>query len=201
MSNKMTLTKLIMLIVAYAIKRQVRKAGALNDGLKKTHIDFEEIIQATIKELERANEKLDEKSTARLRTPTALAEQKVRWVIKFIRDNYTADISREGLAAAVEMSPDHLSRMFNRINGMRIGEYVNQLRLEDAARRLRDSDASVIFIAMEVGYESLRHFNRVFNKIYGMTPSQYRSKTNKYYRTISVRTADGWTNPPLSRYL
>ncbi len=107
-------------------------------------------------------------------TVGASAEEKVARVVEFIAENFTADISREGLAAAVDLSPDHLSRAFNRVTGKRIDEHINELRIEEAKRRLRETDETVISIAMGVGFESVRTFNKVFAKLAGMPPTRWR---------------------------
>mgnify|MGYP001175553632 CR=1 FL=1 len=107
-------------------------------------------------------------------TVGASAEEKVARVVEFIAENFTADISREGLAAAVDLSPDHLSRAFNKVTGRRIDEHINELRIEEAKRRLRETDETVISIAMGVGFESVRTFNKVFAKIAGMPPTRWR---------------------------
>ncbi len=128
--------------------------------------------------LARSNERLYSRLKKSGRTgeplPNPEIEEKIGIVTEFIRENYTADISREGLAAAVDMSPDYLSRMFNRVTGKRLDEYINELRAAEAAKRLIESDETVLSIAMDTGFESLRHFNRVFNKIYSMNPTEYR---------------------------
>lgn len=118
--------------------------------------------------------KLREAGKSSDRPPGPDIEDKIRIVTDFIRENYTADLSREGLASAVNMSADYLSRMFNRVTGMRLDEYINELRAADAAKRLAETDDTIIAIAMETGFESLRHFNRVFNKTYRMNPTDYR---------------------------
>ncbi len=107
-------------------------------------------------------------------TVGASAEEKVVRVLEFIAENFSADISREGLAAAVDLSPDHLSRAFNKVTGKRIDEHINELRIEEAKRRLRETDETVISIAMGVGFESVRTFNKVFAKIAGMSPTRWR---------------------------
>ncbi len=105
---------------------------------------------------------------------SASAEEKVAHVEEFIRENYTSDLSREGLAAAVGLSSDHLSRAFNKVTGKRIDEYINELRVEEARRRLRETEETIISIAFDVGFENVRTFNKVFGKIAGMTPSEWR---------------------------
>jgi AraC-like DNA-binding protein len=53
-------------------------------------------------------------------------------------------------------------------------DYLKDYRLAMAARLLSASDASILEIAEDVGFESLSYFNRAFKKRYGMTPTQYR---------------------------
>jgi len=114
----------------------------------------------------------DEKKTV----ITAGTEQKLDRVIQFLRENYTSDISREGLAGAIGMSSDHMSRMFKAYTGKKINEYINQLRVESAAEKLRGTDDKVIDIAFAVGFESLATFNRAFQSVMNESPSQYKKK-------------------------
>ncbi len=106
------------------------------------------------------------------------AEEKVMEARAFIDENFSSDLSREGLAAAVGMHPDHLSRAFNRVMGKKIAEYLHDLRVEKAKNLLTHTSDTVMRIAMECGFEDVRTFNRVFREIAGTTPSEYR-KTAK----------------------
>lgn len=101
-------------------------------------------------------------------------EKKLERVIEFIKENYTSSISREGIASAVDMSPDHLSRSFKRHTGKRIDSYINELRIMEAKRQLLETDKTVIRIAFDTGFESISPFNRVFLDIEGMSPTKYR---------------------------
>lgn len=107
---------------------------------------------------------------------TESAEEKLRRVIDFIREHYASDLSREGLAAAVDLNPSYLGRLFVSFTGEKIGEYVNRLRIEEAKRRLAARDARVIDIALSVGFESLSTFNRAFKRVTGTTPTEYQKR-------------------------
>ncbi|MCP4131968.1 MAG: helix-turn-helix domain-containing protein [bacterium] len=111
------------------------------------------------------------------KTITDSTKIKIERVKEFLRENYREDISREGLAAAVDISPDHLGRIFKQDTGEKIAEFINTLRVEEAAQRLRKTDILVIEIAFEIGFESLRTFNKVFRDRMNMTPSEYRKRT------------------------
>ncbi len=101
-------------------------------------------------------------------------EQKVHKAIEYIKKNYTSDVSREGLAASLNINPDHLGKAFKSITGEKIGDYINRLRVEDAAKKLAESKEKIIDIAYAVGFESLSTFNRAFVKIMGISPQEYR---------------------------
>jgi len=109
-------------------------------------------------------------------TVTSTTERKLERVMEFIKENFTFNISREGLAAAVDMSPDHLSRSFGKYTGRRIDAYINELRIEEAKRQLAATDKTVIRIAFDTGFETIRSFNRVFSEAEGMSPTKYREE-------------------------
>jgi YesN/AraC family two-component response regulator len=131
--------------------------------------------------LQRNNERLYEKLQAKVgavksNEVSELSKEKIEEIKVFIEENYDSDITRDGLAKAVNMNPDHLGKVFNQHLGMKIGDYVNKLRIEEAARRLRETKDEVIVIAYDVGFESLRTFNRVFGNVMEMTPAKYRAE-------------------------
>ncbi len=106
---------------------------------------------------------------------TDTSEEKLKRVIDFIDENFTSDISREGLAAAVGLNPNYMGSLFKTYTGKSINEYINNLRIDDAIRQLDSENSRIIDIAFSVGYESLVTFNRVFKKVTGKTPSEYKN--------------------------
>ena len=96
--------------------------------------------------------------------------------IAFLNENYSCDISREGIAESVGMHHDYLGKVFKEYTGMRIHEYVNVLRIWSASEMLQKQDQSVADIAYAVGFESLSTFYRVFQKIMGESPGNYRER-------------------------
>ena len=119
---------------------------------------------------------LEEKKKSR-RGVSDLSEERIKIIIEFINDNYDTDLNRENLANAVDMNPDHLSRVFNQYTGKKIIEYVNTIRIEKAKKKLINSPYSIIDIAFSVGFDSLRTFYRYFVNETGITPSEYRANS------------------------
>ncbi len=101
-------------------------------------------------------------------------EAKVKKAMDYIEKNYTSDISREGLAASLDINPDHLGKAFKAVTGEKISDFINRLRIRDAAGKLVDTNDKIIDIAFSVGYESLSTFNRAFLKEMNTTPQAFR---------------------------
>jgi AraC-like DNA-binding protein len=75
------------------------------------------------------------------------------------------------------ISARHASRLFQNELGRTFREHVALLRLERAKALLRETEMSVIDVAGETGWSSLAHFNSVFRRRVGTTPSQFRSRS------------------------
>ena len=82
------------------------------------------------------------------------------------------------IADRVEFSESHFMRYFKENMGSSFVDYLREYRLTMAARLLVASDATILSIAEEVGFDNLSYFNRAFKKHYGVTPSQYRRLTS-----------------------
>ncbi len=114
------------------------------------------------------------KDLSKDRLVTEASKEKLERVIDFIDKNFTHDISREGLAAAVDMSPSYMGTQFKTYKGITISGYINKRRIDEAISLLQQGSMKIIDIAFSVGFENIVNFNRVFKKITGKTPSEYR---------------------------
>lgn len=146
------------------------KVRTMEKTLADLYATLEDKVKARIEE--RVKEYQGYKDTNKSLTETT--RTKIETVKEFLHANYFEDISRESLASAVDMSPDHLGRTFKQYVGEKLSDYLNKIRIKEAAKRLRESDEKVIGVAFDVGFESLRSFNNVFRKIMRMSPSDYR---------------------------
>lgn len=99
----------------------------------------------------------------------------IQRVIEYLHLNYSQKISLSKLAKLAALSDAYLSRDFKAEVGMTITQYIAHLRCEQAAQLLRDSDTPIQDISSFVGYTDNNYFVKVFKKMYGATPSGYRS--------------------------
>lgn len=91
-----------------------------------------------------------------------------------------ASLSRRELAVAVEMPERAVAAMIRQERGQSVVEYITGWRLRHACRLLTESmDMPVTAIAEQLGFGTLRSFQRNFRDAYGLTPSEYRSKAQK----------------------
>jgi AraC-like DNA-binding protein len=117
--------------------------------------------------------------------------------LDYIRSNYMVDFSIDDLANLCHMSTTHFRRVFNSIMQTNPLEYVNQIRITNAAVLLRTTEMSILSISEEVGFQSVSSFNRHFMKVYDMTPMAFR-KEMSYIRNQEIFTYTGWKVPPAS---
>ncbi len=93
---------------------------------------------------------------------------------KFIEEHHTEDLSLSQVAQAVHTSIFYFCKLFKKVTGINFTEYVSRTRAEKAKNLLLNPNLRVSEIAYEVGFQSLTHFNRVFKKIVGESPTEYR---------------------------
>jgi AraC-like DNA-binding protein len=144
--------------------RTLREKESLEDELKRRMAELDEARQYMVTAgKSRSSEEI---------SPSIV--KKLEEALAYINDNYRSDISREGLAAKLDLHPDNFGRFFKIYTGRKTGDLINELRIRDAAELLISSDKNILEIALEVGFESLRTFNRAFLTVYGIQPSEFR---------------------------
>jgi len=93
---------------------------------------------------------------------------------KFIEEHSNEELSLKRVARAVNIGGNYLSEKFKNVTGVNFVEYVARLRFEKACDLLENADRRISEIAFAVGFQSLSQFNRVFKKLSGRSPTQYR---------------------------
>jgi AraC-like DNA-binding protein len=98
---------------------------------------------------------------------------------KFIEEHHSEDLSLGQVAQAVHTSLFYFCKLFKKVTGLNFTEFVSRTRVEKSKNLLLNPNLRVSEIAYEVGFQSLTHFNRVFKKIVGESPTEYRSHLPK----------------------
>ena len=103
-----------------------------------------------------------------------------RRVMEYCMDNYKQGISLDSLSDILGYSKSYISHVFNLNTQMSLTTFVNWLRISEACDLLGNGTKSITDIAHEVGFGSLRAFNRTFFKYMSQSPSDYRENGLKY---------------------
>ena len=95
-------------------------------------------------------------------------------IMKCINENLQdPDFNVEKLTEKVGISRAQLHRKMKEITGISTGDFIRNLRLEQAARLIRENKINVTQVAYAVGFNNQTHFSTVFKKHFGMTPTEY----------------------------
>ena len=97
-------------------------------------------------------------------------------IISYISNHFQEPLTLDKVARELHFNKYYVSRTFSGRLHCSFHEYINRLRLDYAARLLRETDRSITEIWQEAGFESQKTFNRTFLSCYGTTPSGYRAK-------------------------
>lgn len=95
---------------------------------------------------------------------------------EYLAEHYQETISLEDAAAICHMSLYYFAHSFKRATGTTFLNYLNGYRLEQVKHRVTETDDSFTTIAMQCGFPSIRTFNRCFQKLYKLTPTEARRR-------------------------
>lgn len=108
-------------------------------------------------------------------TDGKLLERIVKVVNMHLSD---ADFGVDELCLEVGVSRSQLHRKMKELTGIGAGEFVRNIRLEQAARMLKETEMNVSQVAYAVGFSNLGHFSKIFRTHFGIYPSEYSAKSD-----------------------
>lgn len=156
-----------------AVRKQLSVAGKINWSAKAAAMDlfnFESELLGLIEEIF-----YDLENDKRL-----LHERKIiQSVLNYIEKNYQNGVTLEEAAAHVHLSPFYLSKLFKKELKVNFVSYVTERKIEKAKELLENTDLPILNIALELNYKEANYFSKVFRKVTGMSPSEYRKKKKK----------------------
>ena len=95
---------------------------------------------------------------------------------EYIQEHQTENLRLGHVAKAVNTSTFYFCKMFKKATGINFTDYLSRVRIEKSKNLLLNPNLRVSEIAFEVGFQSLTHFNRVFKRILGQSPTEYRAQ-------------------------
>jgi len=97
-------------------------------------------------------------------------------VIELMHEQFADPLTSEQLAEEVGLSVSQFERQFRRVMGSSPHKYLLRVRIEHAARRLKETSDSVTTIALACGFYDHAHFSRTFRRLMKVSPREYRTK-------------------------
>jgi AraC family transcriptional regulator len=104
-----------------------------------------------------------------------LSQRQLLQVLDYINEHLDRDIKLADLAQLVDISQFHFSHLFKQSIGTSPYQYLIQQRIERAKQFLKQTDRSIMDIALECGFNSHSHLSKQFRQLTGMTPKTYRA--------------------------
>lgn len=98
---------------------------------------------------------------------------------QFIQEHQADELSLGDVAKAVNASTFYFCKLFKKSTGLNFTEYLSRVRIEKARNLLLNPNLRISEVAFASGFQSLTHFNRIFRRIAGESPTQYRKKLPK----------------------
>lgn len=124
-----------------------------------------------------------------LQTLAKCGDQEIQYdqasaIVTYINQKYAAIENIDQIASEFYISKYHLCRVFKRAMGLTVIEYLNQVRLKNAAQLLTETEKDIAEIAEQCGYHSVAYFSNLFKKSVGFAPTEYRKQTVRaiYYK-------------------
>ena len=114
----------------------------------------------------RASEKAEQIRTPHRATTT---------LIDHLRCHYTEPLSLTELSRRLNYTPQYISSLFHKDTGMSLQEFLQRMRIEEACRLIEQGEQQMSRVAQKVGYGDVKHFARVFRRIKGVSPREFRS--------------------------
>lgn len=93
---------------------------------------------------------------------------------KYVINNYSQPLTMEKVSSLFYMNRSYCSTLFNEKVGISFSDYVNKDRIERAKELLKNTEYPIFKIAKRIGYDNTKYFFRIFKKITGYTPDEYR---------------------------
>jgi two-component system response regulator YesN len=111
--------------------------------------------------------------------PGIHANENIKRVVNYVNNHYAQEISLQSISELFNINPNYLSQLFKREIGITFSEYLTKLRISYASELLADTNLSISHISQKAGYNDYFYFTKVFKKITGETPNQYRHRSVK----------------------
>src|SRR5262249_53541964 len=118
---------------------------------------------------------------SRRRYQGGLGAPRLRKIQELVRANIEGELTLYEMSQSVGLSTSHFSQMFRQSTGESPHQFVLRQRVERAKEMLQAAEIPVLDVAVACGFKTQQHFARVFRRVCGVSPTEYR------YEFLSTR--------------
>ncbi|WP_100405262.1 response regulator transcription factor [Bacillus solitudinis] len=138
-------------------------------SLEDLPISFKSLQKAAVDQNFRAIHRLNNLDDAR----------RMQDIVSYVDMYFMEELSLEKLSNRFFLSREHISRKFKQETGMTLSKYIMKLRIDQAKHRLIETDECIYSISLMLGYQDEKYFSKLFKKVVGLTPFEYRNCEKK----------------------
>ena len=106
------------------------------------------------------------------------AWEAIQKTLDYMEEHYEEELTIEQLSTIAHLSRSYYQRLFYRLTGYTVSEYLRSVRLKMAAGLLKADNGKIMDIAMQCGFSSHSTLTRAFRQCYGMSPAEYRASSD-----------------------
>lgn len=138
--------------------------------IERTSLNEDKLVKMKKHELKGMDEIREKIEKSQIRQ-----DSRIQIVVDHMVLHPTEQYTTEWMCEMAELSESQFRKLFKNQTGKSPGDFLRDIRITAAARKLLVSNETVSNIAYEVGYEDPNYFVRIFKKAFGLTPNQYRN--------------------------
>ncbi len=160
----------VIIMTGWSSQEWAERAADLGvSGYLKKPLDIDQ-LKARLTDLLQANDQ----APASASLPTGSLSPAIKKALSYLHQNGARQLTLGEIAAAADVTPAHLCRLFRQEVGRTPMAYLTELRIERAKLLLRDGARPVSRVASQLGFTNPHHFSRVFKAHTGSAPARFR---------------------------
>lgn len=171
-------------------RHKLHLTGALNikvrelldtmfDELVHKRVGFKQVIKAYLVELLVTLNRVFEQQEKEEKLGGHLSDFKKQAIwsaVKYIEENYKENFRLAEIAARAHLHPNYFCEVFKKMMGKTVIEYRNEMRIRESRYLLRSPSFNVTSVSLEVGFNDLTYFERIFKRYVGLSPRDYKAR-------------------------
>ena len=155
-----------------SLKRLTKKSGVILGGEQLIKIYLEELLIFLIRDIAKEGE------IAVFPTKESMENHLISGAKKFIYDNTDGIFRVDALCQKLGYSKSYLSKLFREQTGYTIADFAQRAKIDSAKRLIREGDMNFAEISDRLSFDNPQYFSRVFKRITGMTPTEFKASLN-----------------------